>query len=228
MKIDKLVLNKNIYPRGRDKENDNEIKPDDDQIKRYREYIEEYNKIPNKNGNITYNKRTMNVLDGFHRILAAQQSGWTEIPDKDLVAMDIPIEKELWVSAMLNNDSSKQLSRAEIKAVLKAYWEKGDRLKYGTIKDFMKDFAVSKSTIYNWLDDFKTKAADRPKLENTVNDRLKDKEEEIKDQKQKYEKQITELEYELETVKKKAKEDIINLLCKEHQQQVKVCKNCGK
>jgi hypothetical protein len=237
MKINKLIFDNNCYPRGRDKLfisvdkegnsvelGSNEIKPDSEVVKKYQEYIQLHKKIPNKDGNITYNKRTMHILDGWHRTIAAQQEGWTDIPDSDLTALDIPIEKELWVSAQLNNVHGKQLSRPEIKAVLKQYWEKERRLKYGTLKEFRQDFAIPESTLHDWLNSFGGESANTPKSEDsTKSDQLVERNEE----KDKLKEEVKELQEELTEVKADARKAFWEMICETHQEAIKGCKKCG-
>lgn len=148
MDINKLVFEKQIYPRHRDLHLDNEIKLNVENVERIRDYITMHKKLPHK---ITYNKPTHHILDGNHTWEAAKEEGWKDIPKEYLVEVDIPIEKEMWVAAQLNAPNALTFSRNEVKAIFMLYCDKNERMKYGTLKEFSQDFTIPYETLRTWL-----------------------------------------------------------------------------
>lgn len=235
MKINELIWFKAIYPRGRDQYNDNEIKIDVENVGKIKDYIALYKKLPQK---ITYNKnhkvdcpcgqKGYHILDGTHTFVAASESGWKEIKPVDLEVMDIPLEQEMWVSGKLNVSHGKQLSRREIQAIFWMYFDPDERAKYGSLEKFSKDFCVPMGTLREWIvkeRGLRDNITSEHSCDHTNSSDINISEDKEKD---KLKQELEETREELNKVKTDARQAFWEMICEQHQEAIKGCKNCGK
>lgn len=231
MKINELIFFKAIYPRHRDQDQDNEIKPDAENVLKIREYIQLHKKLPQK---ITYNKNHISncpcgqqgyhILDGTHNWIGAKEEGWKEIPKEFLNEANIPIEREIWESARLNATHGMVLSRREIQAIFWIYFDPNKKNAYGSLQDFSKDFSIPIGTLKNWIAIVKgQREPDRCEHTDSNDINISDDKE-----KEKLKEEVKELRIENIELKKDAVQYVLHQLCTVAQNHIKSCDICGK
>lgn len=139
VKLSEIVLTNDIYPRK---------KPENSKIFEYKELIEDGVKFPP----IVVNKRTMHLIDGYHRYKACKSLGFLDI---EVEFIDIPEEFE-WLEAIYRNTKHGiPLKRSEIKAMFEKHFLQAK----GKVnaEEFAEKLGVSKRTIYRWIEEFEQK-----------------------------------------------------------------------
>lgn len=139
VKITNIEIDSKIYPRNT---------PDNAKIEEYRERMEDGEQFPP----IIINRRTMHLIDGYHRYRATRALGKSEIL-ADFI--DIPEEHE-WIEAIrYNARHGIPLRRSEIKEMFEKYFI----IVQGKVdtEELAKSFGVSRSTIYAWIKEFEEK-----------------------------------------------------------------------
>lgn len=244
MKINELILFKAIYPRGRDqvheevdskgetkKVGENKIQPNEDNVKRIKEFIElnghppqpiKYNK--NHLKNCRCGQQGYHVIDGTHTYTALDELEWKEIPAKYLEAIDIPVEEEMVYAIHYNVSHGLPLSRLEVKACLANMMDDKGELKYGTIKKLVKLWNIPEGTLKQWIGDIR---GGPRTIERTASD---SSDINISDDKErdKLKQELEETREELTKVKADARQAFWEMICETHQEAIKGCKKCGK
>lgn len=229
MKLDELTFVKNAYPRHRDKEDPGEIKWDADNVEKIKYVLITKGKIDHK---ITYNKQICkchgkhHILDGNHLFQAMRELEWKEVPKEYLKEVEVFDAKELWFAAEINYKQGLTLTKNELKYVLKDYWEKAERLKYGTLKEFGADFGIPYRTLQQWIHDFETESAEHAKPHSLNREKLEEQDKTIQDltkESEKKDEKIEQLEKKVEEFEIKWKS-----VCPTHKKAISICKECGK
>jgi len=139
VKIADIVIDSNIYPRET---------PDNAKIAEYKELIDDGVKFPP----IVVNKRTMHLIDGYHRYRAYKSLGLLDI-ETELI--DIPENME-WLEAIYRNTKHGiPLKRKEVKELFKKYFKLLD----GKVDTEMlaEKLGVARPTIYRWINELEEK-----------------------------------------------------------------------
>ena len=154
LQLKSLIFNHLIYPRGLSTGDINQVKPDVENVDDIVEGLEK----GTLNHKITYNTKTMDIVDGTHLWLALRRlhgDDW-EVPTKFLNNITIDPEAEMLYAVHYNSIHGLKLSRADKKAVLANYIdEKTGKVKYGQLKDIEQLWGMSINTLKQWIEDIK-------------------------------------------------------------------------
>lgn len=209
MNLSELKFHKAIYPRGLDKgvfDNEwNEQKADEENVSKIVEVLKNSGEIDHK---ITYNIKTMHIIDGTHLWIAFTRLhalNW-EVPQKYVKPIDIPEHLEMFYAGMYNYRHGKPLTRNEVKAVIKSYMDDGGNIKYGLQKKFSEEYNISIHTINDWVDELRH-GVSRHKS----------------DDKTKTSVDIEALKAELAQLK-----DRLDSICQRHKKEIAGCVDCGR